>query len=149
MATTTTKINRNSRQYQKPNGENKNLRAKKERKKEKIFVEPSTVPCKFCARSFFLSLSFFPEFFLDLEYLSRHFSRLYKVFFSIFFSTFFSTFFPDFFSDFFHSLSDTSKVHSWVEVLRDMPGLILGLVAILFIRSRLLHNQLLTINSNQ
>ena len=82
------------------------------------------MPCKFCARSFFLSLSFFPEFFLDLKYLSRHFyrlfSRLYKVFSSIFFSTFFPTFFPTFFLDFFHSLSDTSKVHSWVEVLRDM-----------------------------
>ena len=117
----------------------KNLRAKKEIKKEKkwklFFLEPSKCHANF-------ALDFSPlDFFLVFKFFSRIFSRLRVSFrkffstffspsssavFSIFFSTFsrlfFPTFFPtfNFFLDFFHGLSDTSKAHSWVEVLRDM-----------------------------
>ena len=37
-----------------------------------------------------------------------------------FFLDFFPDLFLDYFPTFFHRLSDTSKAHSWVEVLRDM-----------------------------
>ena len=94
---------------------------------------------------FFLDSKFFPDIFLEffhalIKFFSRFFSRLFSRLFS-------PTFFPTFFLDFFYSLSDTSKAHSWIEVPRDMAWFDSWLI--LFIRSRLLHNQLLIINSNQ
>lgn len=89
--TTTTKINRNSRRNQKPNGENKNLRAKKERKKEKIFLEPSK-----CHANFALDFSS-----LVFKFLSRLFSRIFLDVLPDFFLDIFPDFFLDLFFDFF------------------------------------------------
>jgi len=118
-------ISKTQRGKQKPQGKKR----KKEREKAKLFfLEPGKCHANF-------ALDFSPhDFFLVFKFFSRIFFRL-KVSFPTFFSTFFSplssvfldffldffpTFFPTFFLDFFHSLSDTSKAHSWVEVLRDV-----------------------------